>query len=271
MSLDPTDIREWVQSHLPKNDALGFSNFLLDSLKELLSCHSGSLASVKDQLEVVCAELQSFQPFVKGVAEQGNNARDEIIHNFAERVIDMGYEVEYIIDSFVVGDVPHTYLTEWLSEIIREIKLIKTELYIYRENPTARNKELVVFEDVRNTIINRLFRGPRELDVVSIVGSAGSGKTTFARSFQEDWGILSHFDFWAECRVSQEYTRKDLLLSILGYANYEPTEFSKKDDYELADRLRKILLTKRYLLIIDDVWEVKAWADLKLCFPNQKW
>ncbi|XP_019235152.1 PREDICTED: putative late blight resistance protein homolog R1A-4 [Nicotiana attenuata] len=30
------DIREWVQSHLPKNDSLGSINFLLDSLKALI-------------------------------------------------------------------------------------------------------------------------------------------------------------------------------------------------------------------------------------------
>ncbi|XP_016495876.1 putative late blight resistance protein homolog R1C-3 [Nicotiana tabacum] len=268
------DIREWVQSHLPKNDALGFSSFLVDSLKELLSFHSGSLASVKDQLEVFYEELESLQPFLKGVAEQGNNEHDEIIHNFAERVIDKAYEVEYIIDSFVVGDVPLTYLTEWLSEIIREIKLIRAELTRYREKKMtfaspASNEELVGFDDVRETIMGRLLRGSRELDVVSIVGMAGSGKTTLARSLKNDPIIVSHFDIQAECRVTQVYTRKDLLLSILSnIAYYEPSELSKGDDYELADRLRKTLFTKRYLLIIDDVWDVKAWDHLWLCFRD---
>lgn len=208
---DLMDIREWVQSQLPKNDALGFSSFLVDSLKELLSIHSGSLVSIKDQLELFYKELESLQPFLKDVAEQGNNEHDEIIHNFAERVIDKAYEVEYIIDSFVDGDVPETFLTQWLSEIIREIKLIRAELTRYKEKKMtfaspASNEELVGFEDVRENIMGRLLGGSPHLDVVSIIGMAGSGKTTLARSLINDPLIASHFDFQAECRLLR-YTR----------------------------------------------------------------
>lgn len=67
------DIREWVQSHLPKNDSLGSINFLLESLKALICCPADSLASVKNQLELVHEELEFLQPLLKGAAEQSNN------------------------------------------------------------------------------------------------------------------------------------------------------------------------------------------------------
>ncbi|XP_060185464.1 putative late blight resistance protein homolog R1A-3 [Lycium barbarum] len=268
-------IREWVTSHLPKNDKLAFSNQLL-SFKEFLSVHSDSLASVKNQLEVVHEELTFFEPSVKSVAEQGNNKLCNELENLVGRVVDKAFEAEYILDSFAIRDAPLTFLTMWLSEIIKEIKLIKTELTKSKEKnmtsaSNATNEELVGFGDVRKTIRDQLVGGLKELDVVSIVGMAGSGKTTLARSFINDDIIVSHFDFRAECRVSQEYTREDLLLSILISSNCnEPTEISKRSADELADRLRRILLPKRYLLIIDDVWEVKAWEDLKLCFPDNR-
>lgn len=266
--------REWVTSHLPKNDKLGFSNCLLDSLKEFLSGHSASLASVKDQFEVVHEELNFFEPFIMRVAEQGNNKHNEL-QNLVGRVVDKAYEVEYILDSFAINDVPLTFLKTWLLEIIREIELIKTELTKPKEkNMTsashATDGELVGFMDVCKTIRDQLVEGSQELDVVSIVGMAGSGKTTLARSFINDDVIVSHFDFWAECRVSQEYTREDLLFSILSSANSGLTDISKRGADVLADRLRKTLLPKRYLLIIDDVWEAKAWEDLRLCFPDAK-
>ncbi|XP_016499574.1 putative late blight resistance protein homolog R1C-3 isoform X1 [Nicotiana tabacum] len=270
------DIREGVQSHLPKNDVLGIFVFLLDSLKELLCSHSDSLASVKNQLDVVLEELQLFQPFLNGIAEKGNNKHDEL-QNLAKRITDKAYEVEYIVDSFVVGDIPLTYLTVWLSEILWEIKLINKELLKSSEmrmseiaSPAA-NEELVGFNDVRETIVGLLLGGSPQLDVVSIVGMPGTGKTTLARSFINDRSTKFHFSFRAECRVSQVYTRRDLLLSLLSDSNDEITDLSKLDDNDLASRLRKVLLKKgRYLLIVDDVWENNAWDDLKLCFPDDK-
>lgn len=264
--------REWVTPHLPKNDKLGFSNCILDSLKEFLSGHSALLASVRDEFKEIHEELNFFEPFLMPVADQGNNKHNEL-QNLVGRVIDKSYEVEYILDSFATSDVPLTFLRMWLLEIIREIKLIKTELTKPKgKNMTSASDtidgELVGFKDVYKTIRDQLVGGSQELDVVSIVGMAGSGKTTLARSFINDDIVVSHFDFWAECRVSQEYTREDLLLSILSSANSGPTTISKRGADELADRLKKTLWPKRYLLIIDDVWEGKAWDDLRLCFPD---
>lgn len=45
---------------------------------------------------------------------------------------------------------------------------------------------------------------------------------------------------------------------------------SEEGEDDLADRLRKTLLARRYLLIIDDLWEVNAWDDLRLCFPDAR-
>ncbi|KAK4371139.1 hypothetical protein RND71_010614 [Anisodus tanguticus] len=172
------DIREWVTSHLPKDDKLGFSSYLLDSLKGFLSGHSASLASVKNQLEVVDQELNFFEPFLMREAEQVNNKHNEL-QNLVGRVVDKAYEVEYILDSFAIRDVPLSCLTMWLSEIIRETELIKTELTKPKEknmtSGSATNEELVGFGDVWITIRDQLVRGKQELDV-SIVGMAGSGR-----------------------------------------------------------------------------------------------
>nr|XP_016442829.1 PREDICTED: putative late blight resistance protein homolog R1B-17 isoform X1 [Nicotiana tabacum]XP_016442830.1 PREDICTED: putative late blight resistance protein homolog R1B-17 isoform X1 [Nicotiana tabacum] len=267
------DIREWVQSHLPKNDSLGSINFLMESLKGLICCPADSLTSVKNQLELVHEELEFLQPLLKGAAEPSNNKYDEI-QDIAARVIDNAHELEDTIDSLKVRDIPLSYFKIWLSVMTEEIKIVKTELpksekkEITIVSPATNDEEPVGFLDVKETIRGQLVGGPHQLEVISIVGMPELGKTTLARSFMNDQSIVSHFNFQGECRVSQVYTRKDLLLSILSDATHEPIDLSKEGESELAARLKQTLMRRRYLLIIDNVWEKDAWDDLRLCFPD---
>lgn len=252
---------------MPKNDTLGFFDFLIDSLKELLYSHCDSLASLNYQLEVVYEELKTS---LKGIAVRGIDKREEL-QGFTARLINKAYEVEYIIGSFVMTEIPRTYLKIWLSDIIKEIKLIKTELTELGKmkeektaSPAAGKYQLVGFKDVRETIKGRLLGGSRNLDVILIIGMPGIVKTALAQSFKDDKAIVSHFNFRGEYRVSRVYIRRYLLLSILNDVNDERTYRSEDGDCELAARLKKALFKMgRYLLIIDDVWETNAWDDLR--------
>ncbi|XP_070015845.1 putative late blight resistance protein homolog R1B-12 [Nicotiana sylvestris] len=98
----------------------------------------------------------------------------------------------------------------------------------------------------------------------------GLGKTTLACKLYYDKSIISHFDIRAQCCVSQVYTFRNLLLAILCDAIGEDSKYENKSTNELADELRRTLLPKRYLILVDDVWEASAWDDLRPCFHDAK-
>lgn len=70
--------------------------------------------------------------------------------------------------------------------------------------------------------------------------------------------------------MSQVYSYKDLLLSLLCDAIGEIFEPRELQADELADKLRRILLPQRYLILVDDIWETSAWDDLRGYFPDAR-
>lgn len=109
-----------------------------------------------------------------------------------------------------------------------------------------------------------------ERAVVSIVGMRGIGKTTLAKKIYEDKDIKTHFDIRAWVTVSQSYSLNDMLQRLLRSNQARvPTE-EQTESFELKDKVRKKLLGRRYLIVIDDIWSTEAWDDLLICFPEKR-
>ncbi|WMV48558.1 hypothetical protein MTR67_041943 [Solanum verrucosum] len=132
---------------------------------------------------------------------------------------------------------------------------------------TSIDEEVVGFKENADNIIKQLTGGTKELDIDSIVGIPGLGKTTLATMVFTHHCVDKHFDVRSRCSISKEYNLRKVFLEILkqvvGNMDDSPSE-------DLPDKLRKSLMHKRYLIVLDDIWEVEAWEELQLSFPDDE-
>ncbi|XP_047339465.1 putative disease resistance protein RGA3 [Impatiens glandulifera] len=98
------------------------------------------------------------------------------------------------------------------------------------------------------------------LSVLPIVGIGGLGKTTFAQMVFNDEEVSKHFDTKIWVCVSDEFDIKLVIKSILK----EKAEASLSLE-ELQEKVRDKLRGKRYLIVLDDVWNENkdAWNGLR--------
>ncbi|KAJ1256752.1 hypothetical protein BS78_K312300 [Paspalum vaginatum] len=99
----------------------------------------------------------------------------------------------------------------------------------------------------------------RQLMVVSIVGVGGLGKTTVANSVYQ--GLKGKFECHAFVSVSLRPDLKKILRSIL--RNVSGMECGNMEAWSLPDlinQIRGILDKKRYIIVIDDVWDESSWT-----------
>ncbi|KAL7586845.1 hypothetical protein Lser_V15G40191 [Lactuca serriola] len=128
-------------------------------------------------------------------------------------------------------------------------------------------KVIVGFNRDAEIIRDKLVEDGKKLDVVSIVGMGGIGKTTLANKVFTDPFVVHHFYVRGWVTVSQIFDKRDLLIQVLTSID-DQLELEKATDYQLRAMLHKSLMGKRYMIVIDDIWSKEAWDKLKLFFPD---
>ncbi|KAH6829275.1 hypothetical protein C2S53_011368 [Perilla frutescens var. hirtella] len=90
--------------------------------------------------------------------------------------------------------------------------------------------------------------------VVVLVGMPGIGKTTLATKIFQDPHTVANFDCRVWVTVGRKCRLKEIPRRILAALNPDAGSDQNLDDKGIARCLRKCLKRKRYLIVLDDVW-----------------
>ncbi|KAK3417379.1 hypothetical protein EUGRSUZ_H03126 [Eucalyptus grandis] len=128
----------------------------------------------------------------------------------------------------------------------------------------VRKDQIIGRQSDEREIIKSLLDSSSEesVSVVTIVGMGGLGKTTLARLAYNDDKVREYFELKMWVCVSDVFDRDFLIKEILKSAR---EDIDKKLESELPELLRKVLDGKKYLLVLDDLWneERGKWSELQ--------
>ncbi|CDP17919.1 unnamed protein product [Coffea canephora] len=258
----------YSSSNYPRSNELGCMDFFLENLKELARCAEAddSIVSRLDRIQMVEKDLIFLRSFLENVKEQSD--QNGKLQALRSQVMEAAYKAELLIYSTLIGDQCEHSLDAIQNGQTQRVN--KTSSHIPSQHTAAiHNEDLVGLEDEVQAITHWLMRGSKQLDVVSIVGMAGLGKTTLAKKVYTAPSVRSHFHVRGWCCVSQTFSTHSLLVQLLcSISSKSANEYLKMNEGNLAWKLRRVLLRTRYLLVLDDMWDVMPWNLLEKSLPD---
>nr|XP_028960053.1 disease resistance protein RPM1-like [Malus domestica] len=143
----------------------------------------------------------------------------------------------------------------------------KSSLYIMED-------ELIGIEDKKQRLMGLLMNGEENEMVVSVVGMGGSGKTTLVANTFNNENVKRHFDCCAWITVSQTFVIEDLFKNLIkqfhqGRKEEVTAQLDSMSYKELLEMLSTYLKSKTYLVVLDDVWDIKLWQEIRIPLLNR--
>ncbi|OVA09431.1 Disease resistance protein [Macleaya cordata] len=135
--------------------------------------------------------------------------------------------------------------------------------------PIVEELNVVGNEDSIEEVKSLLIEGDSRRTVVSIVGMGGLGKTTLAKKIYGSNDIKRSFKLFAWVYVSQQYQTKELLQGIIKCLSVPSNDCHETED-DLRKQLHESLQGRKYLIVLDDIWNIEAWDDLNTAFPDEE-
>ncbi|XP_078158158.1 disease resistance protein RGA2-like [Carex rostrata] len=270
---------------------------------ELLGPKIGKMWGIDDQCEKLHIKLLAVQAVLTDAEEKGDD--NPAVKSWLAKLKSAAYDADDVLDKFRydelrrdavrrghnAGNVSGFFslenpilfrlkMSRKLKEVVRRINELVTEMerfkFVHGRQGRAVHHVITDSYVIESEVVGR--RDDKEnlvklltevcptgnLMVLPIVGMGGLGKTTLAQLVYNDPKVKEYFNLQLWICVSEEFNIGRLIKSIIELVNGECN--LPIDNMELLQRrLREILTGKKYVLVLDDVWNdnVSEWERLK--------
>ncbi|CAM0942974.1 unnamed protein product [Alopecurus aequalis] len=300
------------------NLVTGVMGSLLPKLAKLLKEEYKLKKSVKEGVESLQKEMKIMHAALHKVAEVPRDQLDEQVKLWAGEVRELSFDMEDIVDKFLVrvddgseptvnsnklkrltdkmaglftkGKARHE-ITDAIKEINKQVQEVADRRGRYTVDsivvarPAAMTTvdprlralytevtELVGIDGKRDQELIKLLSDgdsvtKQKLKIVSVLGFGGLGKTTLVKIVYEK--IKRDFYCRAFVPVGQNADAKKILMDILLDLGMYEIQFAMLDERQLLNKLRESLEDKRYLIVIDDIWDEKLWTVINWAFSKR--
>ncbi|XP_077213102.1 disease resistance protein RPM1-like isoform X1 [Tasmannia lanceolata] len=136
--------------------------------------------------------------------------------------------------------------------------------------------ELVGIEKNKDKLVRWLIEEEASLKLLPVVGMGGLGKTTLVtQAYKSQVEVKKHFQCHAWISVSQSFRIEELLKRLIKELFDEnmgaaPNEIGVMDFRQLVETIKSYLQGKRYVVVLDDVWTLDVWPQIRAAFPDDK-
>ncbi|KAL5560125.1 hypothetical protein UlMin_036336 [Ulmus minor] len=257
--------------------------FLVEKLSSLLEKEANLLGGVRKEVADARDELKRIKAFLR--AADASEDEDEEIKVWVKQVRETARTIKTLkarrriaselaiiktrVTSISDG---HQRYGRVLSRLEQGSSSGNNTLYELRSDARLLEEaQLLGMEQRKQKIKDYLFNEASSLGVVAVVGIGGLGKTTLVNQVYKDSEVNKHFQHNVWITVSQSFKLEELLKKIIQqlFDNItQPQGAQSNDSQELKQIIRDFLREERFLVVLDDVWEVQSWDALKNAFPE---
>ncbi|KAL6136614.1 hypothetical protein ACLB2K_061909 [Fragaria x ananassa] len=268
----------------------------LEKLGESVSTIQDFLRGAADQrLDDRGKAVEKWVKKLKQVAEDADDILDDFNYELLRRKVELHNHMKRKVLNFLSASNPLLFrvkMAHKIKKINDSLAVLKSEASFinlvakkgdsmqrpdreqtdsFFKNDEKEKEKVVGREDAVRKIVTTLISSDNQqknLSVMAIVGMGGLGKTTLAKSVYNEPAIDKHFPKRIWVCVSNTF-EADTILSLM-VDSLVPGKAGMKSQDALLKVLREEITGKRYVLVLDDVWneERGKWEDLMSCLSK---